>query len=194
MRVKRVLLTAAALCLLASVTAMAGKDELVNHPGYVDFRKLSLASGEEPTVEVNISGSLLRLVGMAAQKEEPELAGAITGLLGVRVEVYPLRTATADKTLDQLTSVADELEKDGWETMVRVRERDEQVYVATKMQGDMVIGLIVMAADLDSDEISLINLFGTIDFEELWRIGDEFNIDHLDSVRDARHDQKSPKR
>ncbi|GAB4316740.1 MAG: hypothetical protein Kow0074_04870 [Candidatus Zixiibacteriota bacterium] len=194
MRAKHVVLLTVVLCLLLSATAMGGRDDLIGHPGYVDFRRLSIASGEEPKVEVNISGSLLRLVGMAAKEEDPELSTAIAGLQAIRVEVYPLHQSTADKALDQLSAIADELSNSGWETMVRVRDKDEQAYVATKTEGDNIVGLIVMSADRDDDEIALVNIVGTINLEELWRIGDEFDIDHLDSVRDARHEAKSSKR
>lgn len=194
MRVKRVTLMIVVLSLLMNATALADREDLIGQPGYVDFRRLSVASGEEPKVEVNISGSLLRLVGMAAREEEPGLSDAIAGLKAIRVEVYDLHGGFADKALEQMSKIADELKADGWETMVRVRERDEHAYIATKTEGDVIVGLIVMSADSHSDELALVNIVGHINLEELWRIGDEFDIDHLDSARDARQDRNSTKR
>jgi len=56
------------------------------------------------------------------------------------------------------------------------------------MDGDMIVGLIVLSAGEDNDELAMVNIVGNIDLDEIWRIGDEFDIDHLDSVG---HDQRN---
>ena len=82
----------------------------------------------------------------------------------------------------QLAKTAKDLENKGWETIVKVRDKGEHAYIAIRQDGNSIVGLVVLAAEED-DEIVLVNIVGTIDLDEIWRVGREFDIDHLDSVR-----------
>lgn len=192
MKAKFILMATVALCLLTATVALADKDELVGHPGYVDFRSFDISMGEEPNVEVNIGSSLMRLVGLAAESDEPELSNLLQGLIGIRVEVYNLDDRPSQKTLDALKKTAKDLEAKGWETIVRVREDDQQVYIAIKPEGKKIVGLVVLSAEEDN-EIALVNIVGNIDLDQVWRLGNEFDIDHLDSVHSTRNTKKSGK-
>jgi hypothetical protein len=83
--------------------------------------------------------------------------------------------------VEQLAQTSKSLENKGWETIVKVRDKGEHAYIAVKSDGNNIVGLVVLAADED-DEIVLVNIVGNINLDEIWRVGREFEIDHLDSV------------
>jgi hypothetical protein len=180
MRVKTLIITCALL--IACCVSANAQGDIETHPGYVDFRALSITGGEEPKVEVNLKGSLLGLASRIVADEEPELSTTIGSLEAIRVEVYDLEDRPAKAYLEELNQTAKRLEQKGWETIVRVRDKDQQVYIAIKADGDNIVGLVVLAAEED-DELAMVNIVGNIDLNEIWRVGREFDIDHLDSVR-----------
>lgn len=188
MRARKLLQLFTCVLLVFSCVAANAQTKLEDHPGFVDFRSLLITGGEEPKIEVNLKGSLLNLAARIVSEEEPELSSTIASLEGIRVEVYDLEDRSSAAYLEELSKTAQRLEREGWETIVRVRDDEEQVYIAIKAEGDNIVGLIVMAAEED-DEIALVNIVGNIDLTEIWRVGREFDIDHLDSVR--HHQRKS---
>lgn len=190
----KIILTGVLILTLAAV-ACAQSDmakDLRDHPGFVDFRAMDISGGKEPKVEVNLKGSLLGLAARIASDEEPDLASTLMSLEGIRVEVYDAENRTPDSYITQLAETAKGLEKKGWETIVRVNDKGDQVYIAVKADkpdGSKIVGLVVLAAEED-DEIVLVNIMGNINMDEIWRVGREFNIDHLDSVRSDRKKSK----
>ena len=180
MRARILILTVAVLAGLFS--AAAAQEDLRNHPGFVDFRAMDISGGQEPKVEVNLKGSLLGLAARIASEEEPELSSTLMSLDAIHVEVYDAGDRKADSYVEQLAQTAKGLENKGWETIVKVRDKGEQAYIAVKSEGNNIVGLVVLAAD-EGDEIVLVNIVGNINLDEIWRVGREFEIDHLDSVR-----------
>lgn len=180
-----------ALFAVASAQSDLAKN-LRDHPGFVDFRAMDISGGNEPKIEVNLKGSLLGLAARIASDEEPELSSTLMSLEGIRVEVYDAEDRDPDSYGKKLAETAKSLESKGWETIVRVNDRGEQVYIAVKADkpdGSKIVGLVVLAAE-ENDEIVLVNIVGNIDMDEIWRVGREFDIDHLDSVR---HESKRSK-
>jgi len=187
MRARNLIMTCT---LLAGLFSMAGaQEDLRNHPGFVDFRAMDISGGQEPKVEVNLKGSLLGLAARLASEEEPELSSTLMSLDAIHVEVYDTQNRKADSYVTQLAETAKGLEKKGWETIVKVRDEGEHAYIAVKEDGNNIVGLVVLAAD-EKDEIVLVNIVGNINLDEIWRVGREFEIDHLDTVG---HQPKKPK-
>lgn len=189
MRVK-VLVALGVLALLGADSGYAQKaTDVKKHPGYVDFTALGLPDPSEASVEVNLKGSLLRLAGLAASEDEPEVASLIQNLELIRILVYPLRDLGLTGVTDKAAELAKRLERDGWETLVRVRERDDNAYIAVKLDGDVVVGLTVLAAERD-EEIVFVNIAGMIDMNEIWRLGRGLDVDPLDSLRNNPYGKK----
>ena len=185
---------------------MAGTDP-TTLPGYVDLSDLGFTSEDEATVEVNIKGTLLRFLQRAAAEEDPEFASLVSDLSLITVRVYTLEDGGNEEVAARAKGLSKRLEQNGWETIVSVRERGEHAYIAIKADGDLIRGLTVIAVDGDGDlieehtgrrssrhnssELVFVNIVGTIDLDEVWRLGDHFDIDPLDSMRSY---QKSPKK
>lgn len=162
---------AGALAALISLPAMAQEDELKNLPGYVDFGQLQSVYGE-PKVMVNI-GSLLLGLATVATRDDPEAAQLLSGLEGVRVNVYSTGGQTAP-ALEQINHVKDLLRAADWEPIVQVNEDGEQVQIFMKADGEGMQGLTVMA--VDDEEAVFVNLLGSIDPKNLGAIMDNFDV------------------
>lgn len=183
----RLLVTAGLVVLLvvigASALSAAPGDEFKKLPGYVDFEAMGVLKDVETSVEVFLKGPLLKLCREAVRNDEPELAEMLDGVQYVRVQVFPLDRRSSEEVSRKTGEIAKNLEKKGWEVAVRVRERDENVFVyILPGKDDKIEGLVVMAVE-DGEEAAFINIVGTIDPEQLGRVGRNLDIDDLDDIR-----------
>jgi hypothetical protein len=137
----------------------------------------------ESTVEIFLRGPLLDLVSEATRHEDEELSDALSKLRFVHVQTFSLHDVDESELKSKVRKTAQKLEKDGWETVVRVREEDEHVYIYIKPGGSpsSVAGLIVMSIEPD-DEAAFINIVGNIDLKQIGRLGSKFDIDPLEDI------------
>ncbi len=155
-----------------------------------DVARLADYFDEEPTVEVNLQGSLLRLAAAATREDEPETAALIEGLNAVTVRVYPLSSAVASLG-DDLSGIGRQLEAEGWYTFVRVRnggrseghladaedgEEDghEDVWIYVRDEGDAFNGLVVMALDPEEDQAAFVLIDGLISPDQVGSLSTRF--------------------
>jgi hypothetical protein len=168
----RKILTACVTALMA-LPVMAQEDALKDYPGYVDFGELSAIFGE-PTVQISVGASLLGLVGSLSASEDPEAAELFKRLNGVRVNVYETESM-ADGAVALIKDVSARLGDLGWEAVVTVNSKDEQVRVFMMINDDQVEGITVMA--VEETEAVFVNVIGSINPEELGQVMENFDID-----------------
>lgn len=176
----KVIILGAMLALLLVATAGWAQGNLEKHPGYVDFKTLEIAGDQEPTAEVNIKGSLLRLLTSSKTTDDPQLTSVLQRLVAIRVETYELDSLSTEgyvKTADRISKL---LEARGWETIVSARERGERAKIAVRTEGDKIVGLFVMA--IERDEAAFVNIVGEINPDEIGKLGKDLDIAPLDSV------------
>lgn len=159
-----------ALCLSAPLAAQ--ESELESMPGYVDFVSLSNVYGE-PRVMINISGLLLQFMA-AASENDPQSAELMRNLKGVRVNVYDT-AGLMTPALEQIASVKEVLQKEGWAPVVQVKEATEQVQIFMKAGEEGMQGLTVMT--VNAEEAVFINILGEIDPAQLSGVMDKLNVD-----------------
>lgn len=171
-------------CLIAARPAASQDVNLRNEPGYLDLSSIQGWFDEEPWLEVNVKGALLRLVTEAARHEDPELSNVLQNLKAIEVRGYPLTPAQFDEIGRRTGDLAKQLESRGWDTVVRVRERDERVNIYMKVNQDVIAGLVVMVLEPDNEEGAVfVNIVGDIDPEQIGKIGQKFNIDPLTDLQ-----------
>lgn len=185
------LIAAAAFVALTAPTGAAAQNtqnDLRNDPGYLDLTSVENWFDTEPWLEVNIKGALLSLITEASRAEDdPELTSILSKLKAIEVRGYPLTSTMFDDINRRTGAMAKELESQGWETVVTVRERDERVNVYLKAHEDVISGLVVMVLDpSDDDGAVFVNIVGDIDPKQIGRIGQKFNIDPLSQVNGSR--------
>ncbi len=167
------ILTTSILTLLFTVSAYA------NSKGQIDFADLSSYYGE-PKVEINLSASLMNLVGSFAKSEDPEVAEILSNLEFIKVRVYNLngKSEKANTTID---SVSKKLRADKWETLVTVNDNEEnqKVRVFSKTTNDVIDGIVVMVVspEKEAGEAVFINIVGEINPDKIAKITDNLDIE-----------------
>lgn len=170
---KTLTLTLALALSIAAAVALAGDRDLEARAGYINLSLLGDAYGE-PRVSVDLGSSLLRLVGAAAQHEDPTAGAALRKLESIRVQVYD--THGDDKAAAiGMSSARKILETESWEQVVRVREPDNRVDIFVKQDEALIHGLAIMA--VDGEEAVFINILGEISPEELTMVMSEIDLD-----------------
>jgi hypothetical protein len=171
-----VILVVAAWC-----QPVAAQSRIEDDPGYVDFSRLASEFGQQPIMEINIHGALLRLVAEASELEDPELARMLRRIRGVYVRGFELEGLDVDRVRRLKDNISTTLERDRWDSFIRVRDRDEDIDFFVRMQGDDIAGLVVMSIDRSDDETVFLNIVGNIRPEEIGRIGRKFGVGGLDA-------------
>lgn len=172
------------LMMLGIVGTVWAQDRPEDDPGYVDLQTIERWFDAEPMIEVNIKGALLDLVAEASRYEDPDLASLLHKLQAIQVRGFSLRRTDFRDIEQQTSALAKRLESDGWDTVVRVREYDddERVDVYVRVNETAIAGMMVMVIDSYEDEAIFVNIVGEINPSEIGRIGRRFDIDPLDDL------------
>ena len=165
---------------IAGAAALAlGLSGFVHADGQIDFADLSAYYGE-PSVEVNLTASLMKMIGSFAKSEEPEVGEILAKLESIKVRVYDLN-GDLDKAVGTLEQVASELKADNWDTLVTVNnnEDNQKVRVLSKSTNEVIDGVVVMVVSPEDDagEAVFINIVGEINPDEIAKVTETLDID-----------------
>jgi len=147
--------------------------------GQIDFADLSSHYGE-PKVEVNLSASLMKMIGRFADDGDPEVASILSNLESIKVRVYNLNgeLEEANSTVERISS---QLKTEDWETLVTVNDNEEnqKVRIFSKSTDDVIDGVVVMVVspEKDAGEAVFINIVGEIDPEKIAKVTETLKID-----------------
>ncbi len=183
-RAERTLGAVVILAILSSGAGVAAEEALESHPGYFSLDELGIVDPDRSSVDINLQGAMLRLVGAAVLQEEPALAQLVSQMKAMRVLVAPVDGLDPEKTEAAIAGGVTKLEGKGWQRVVRVKEDDEQVHVYLKEAAGEIEGLTLFVFD-PSDELTLINIAGRIDVELLGALSQAFDIPPLEAALEA---------
>lgn len=147
--------------------------------GQIDFADLSSHYGE-PKVEINLSSSLMKMIGSFADAEDPEVGNILANLESIKVRVYNLngKLEKANSTVDR---VSGQLRSDNWETLVTVNDNEEnqKVRIFSKSTENVIDGVVVMVVSPEKEggEAVFINIVGEIDPEQISKVTETLDID-----------------
>ena len=138
----------------------------------------------EPSVQIDLNPEMMKIFGGAANGVDPQAAAALQGITNMRVRVYE---DIGDEIQDLVKFVNDttaRLESEGWNSIVRVNDGDEQVRVYVKAGADATIaGLTVMVTDAGGDggggEFVFVNIAGVIHPEQLASIAGSIGMNGM---------------
>ena len=167
------ILSISILTLLFTASAYA------NSNGQIDFDDLSFYYGE-PKVEINLSASLMNMVGSFSKSDDPELAEILSNLEFIKVRVYNLN-GKVDKANAAIDSVSKQLRAEKWETLVTVNDNEEnqKVRIFSRSTNNVIDGIVVMVVSpqKEAGEAVFINIVGQIDPNKIAKITDNLDID-----------------
>jgi len=159
-----------------------GQSTINDHPGFVDFSALSGFAGAEPTVQISLKTPLLNMVTNLLKQEDEQAASFVSKLLRVNVNVFESSDVDINEIASSMAVLADELDAQGWERVVRVREDENHVdiYFRLSDDADLIYGIAIMAAE--ESETVLVNIVGDISIEDLGALARKFDIDELSEI------------
>ena len=148
-----------------------------NEKGMVQFKDLSDVYGE-PKIEVNLNAMLMGMMGSIAQHSDPVAADVLKKLQQISVRVYQM-DGNSKSALESVKSITKKIRKDNWQPIVNVNEENEQIKIFSKMTGDKIDGVVVMAVNNEGagGEAIFINIVGDIDPQNISKVTDSLNID-----------------
>ncbi len=159
--------------------AMAADNDIENHPGYVDFSVIRAIANIEPNVEISLKTPLLNMITNLIRSEDTEAADFISKLMRVTVNVFESAAIDVDEIAGSMANIAEDLDNQGWERVVRVRETQEHVDIYFRLSDDSEIihGIAIMVAE--PGETVMVNIVGDISTDDLSALGRRFDIDEL---------------
>ncbi len=179
-----IVLAVALGCLVLAAPALADTDaELKKMPGYVEFNALTTFKGQEAKLEVYLKDPMLELVSRFVKGDDPELYAILAELKLVRVLVFDVTAEQAREVANVSSDTAKELDRKGWERIVRVREDNERidVYLKPSKNYELIEGIVIMVVD-DEDEAIFVNIVGNIHPDDIGKLGEHFDIDGLGDI------------
>jgi len=166
---KKLLLVAALLLLAAPLSAQRVT---------IDFPGLEDAADE--VVDVTLDAQMLRVAAKFFASGDPDhraVGAMVRKLEGIYVRSYSFRKDGGyDRSI--VARVRGQLGP-SWKRIVNVRSKErENVEVYTDMRGDEIAGLVVISAE--PRELTLVNIVGPIDLEQLTDLGGQFGIPRVE--------------
>ena len=161
-------------------------------PGIVNFGKFTKPTNGE-LVEINLNGDTIAMAAQVGGKAQPDLAEVLRGLHSIRVNVVGLDNQNREEVTTRMKTLRSELDKLGWQQVVSVQQKKEDVGIYLKTRGrEAVEGLVITVLD-GRKEAVFINIVGDIKVEKLAALGDKFNLDALKKAAEVLKQSSPPK-
>jgi hypothetical protein len=153
------------LIAFASIGLMLPSLAIAEIEGLID---IDYPHAGEAKVEVNLLGGVFSLAAKIMQKEEPEVSKLLAKLEAVKVRIYD-KVALDKRSFDEaMKFYKDQLKKEKWDVLARVKEKDSKMGVYSLTRGDIISGLVVLAQG--PEELVVVNLAGEVDVTKLSEI------------------------
>ena len=148
-------------------------------PGYFDFGSIPASPSGGEQVEIAVGGAVMSMAARILKKPEPEAAELLRNLRSVRVHVVEMKDDNRKEMLERIKAIRADLDTKGWERVVSVSKKKEDVGVYLKMRGEEAVeGLVVTVVDGDKEAV-LVNIVGSIKPEQIAVIGEKLNLKPL---------------
>lgn len=153
----------------------------------LDLKALDkFAAKASETVDVNLDGALLKMAAKFLSSDSPDEAKVrklVAGLKGIYVKSFEFDQPGAYSEKD-VNNVRSQLQTPEWSRIVGVRSKRDgeivEVFVRTGSAGQ-ARGLAIIAAE--PKELTVVQLVGSVDLDELSSLGGNFGIPKLELDR-----------
>ena len=165
--------------MLSAAPAFAGEEPVEKMPGYVDFSGIKGFEDAEEMVEVYLKKPLLDMVAEMSQDQDPTLYNLLKNVYLIQVRTFSLdRQGELQKELMELDrrlkALTERLRKEGWEPVVRAREKDEYAEIYIKSHKGKFAGLVVV--NNEGKRVALVNIVGSVDLKSLGKLREKFDL------------------
>ncbi|MGH9582010.1 MAG: DUF4252 domain-containing protein [Bryobacteraceae bacterium] len=147
----------------------------------VDLNKLAARATE--SVDVTLDASMLQLASGFLEKSDPNQAKVkriVSKLKGVYVRNYEF-SKPGQYSMSDVAAIRAQLRKPEWSRIVGVQSsQGEHTEIYIKKDGNRVGGLVVL--DAEPKELTIVDIDGPIDPEELRELGGHMGIPKMDKA------------
>ena len=173
---------ALAVCLLAA----AGFSPLQAGNGYVDPEPFIDLGGEDDlTLEISISGALLKMISAGLVGADKDLADTVAGLHSIHAVILSMDTdAKQLRGKELMRSTEKRLRRSAWDRIARVQDDESDLSVWILGTEDTVDGVTVLIRGKTDGELVFVNIDGIIDLARLEELGERLNVPGLDNLGD----------
>ncbi|MDE2955106.1 MAG: DUF4252 domain-containing protein, partial [Gemmatimonadota bacterium] len=167
----RMILYAIVICFFISEIANAQED-ISSHLGYVEVESLDVFEAGDVTVDVSIGQLMLKRVAEKVRSKNEKVGEALSDLKLVRVH-----TLSVDEIAMRMDKIARYLDAMGWEITVQSWKKRERVSIYFQKEADDIIGLFAMVHDRKAGTLTLVNVVGVIQVDEMGTVGRELEVE-----------------
>jgi hypothetical protein len=143
-----------------------------------------LAAKASDTVDITIDGALLQLAAkfLSSDRDGEGIARLIAKIKGIYVRSYEF-DRSGEFTDSDLESLRSQMKTPQWSRMASVRSprQGENIDVYFKTENNVIASLALIAAQ--PRQLTVVNIVGPIDLDELARISGQFGIPRLERPR-----------
>ena len=165
-------------------TLWAQEIGIKKQPGYVDLSKIEIPGNAGKVTEISLGPALLRLAAGISENSDKTLSKSLSGIFSIQVKSFEVDSKEAKKIRPIMAEIEKKLNRENWESLVRVKEEDELTIISIKHEKNKVVGLLVMSLK-PGDEASFVNIVGNIDLKNIGKLGMGLNNSALDSLQKA---------
>ena len=153
-------------------------------PGLVDFGKFTKPTNGE-LVEINLGSDMISMALQLTGQSQPDFTEALSGLHSIRVSVVGLDDQNREEVTARMNKVRDGLDARGWQPIVKVQEKKDDVGIYLKTRGkDAIEGVVVTVLEGRKQAV-FINVVGDIKMDKLAALGEKLNIGALKKAAEA---------
>lgn len=128
--------------------------------GRVDLNELAASMAATPKVNINFGPAMMAGFAETLRQANPELAGVLTGVTGLRVMVF--EGVDSRGAEPRVRGIINDLGARGWTQAVTVEDDDTRVNLMLLEAGTSVNGLVLLLRD-GADTAVFANVHGTLD-------------------------------
>jgi hypothetical protein len=114
----------------------------------------------------------------SGKNDEAAVKKVLADLKGVYVRSFEFETVGAYSDAD-LKPIRDQLRGKEWKAIVSVHEKDDNIDILVRQEGDKTTGLILIAPE--AKEVTVINIEGNVNLQTLSALGGQFGIPKVES-------------
>ena len=129
-----------------------------SNEGYADLDSLGVMDTDR-VINISLGPTVLHFAARYID-DDPEVRDLLRSLDGVRVRIYEV-DGDVQKVAVRMEDMSTNLQQDGWEPVMLVREQDEQVHMLMRTVDGQICGMTVLVLDGDSEAV-IVNLMGEI--------------------------------
>jgi hypothetical protein len=173
-----------AILLIAALLPLAAQE--IKLPASLN----KLADKASEVVDVTLDGAMLKLASRFLSQSDPDevkVKNLVNGLKGIYVKVYEF-DKEGEYAMADVEQIRTQLRAPGWSRMLGAisKKSRENAEIYMKLDGDRIGGLVILATE--PKELSIINIVGNVDLEQLSDLGGHFGIPEVE----VPHGKKKP--